>query len=58
MLKDLFTNLGATVLDAHIMLDRESGRNKGFAFVTFAADSDLLIALEATGSVIEGRSVS
>lgn len=39
------------------MLDRETSRNKGFAFVTFAEEDGVNKSLAATGTVIEGRAV-
>lgn len=43
-MKEFFSAYGK-VVDATVMLDRESGRSKGFGFVTFedAANSDQLV---------------
>jgi cold-inducible RNA-binding protein len=57
MLRSLFTELGQ-VSDVHMVMDRDSGRPRGFAFVTMAtrADADNAIR-EINGRMIDGRSL-
>ena len=45
-------------MDAHVMFDRETNRNKGFGFVTFEDDDGVDRAMEATGQELEGKPVS
>ena len=56
-LRDVFEAHGE-VTDVFIPKDRESGRPRGFAFVTFASREDGQKAIEATdGEELEGRSM-
>jgi cold-inducible RNA-binding protein len=55
-LKELFTPYGE-VTEAIIINDRESGRSKGFGFVTFATPESAQKALELNGKEIEGRTI-
>ncbi|AMO57067.1 hypothetical protein GZ77_00915 [Endozoicomonas montiporae] len=43
------------IQEAKIILDRETGRSRGFAFVTFASDSDANEALALDGQNLSGR---
>lgn len=56
-LNKAFSEFG-TVLDAKIITDRETGRSRGFGFVTFenAKDADYAIE-EMDGSMLEGRKI-
>jgi RNA recognition motif-containing protein len=57
-LKDLFSKFG-TVTSAKIILDRESNKSRGFAFVEMPSDEEgnkAMVALD--NKVIEGRSLS
>jgi RNA-binding protein Musashi len=56
-LKAFFTDYG-TVMDAHVMFDRETNRNKGFGFVTFEDDEGVERAMGATGQELDGKPVS
>ena len=57
-LKDVFGEHGE-VEDVHIPSDRETGRPRGFAFVTMANDQDAQKAIAAVnGTTIDGREVN
>ncbi len=45
-LKDLFAGAG-NITEAKIVMDRETNRSKGFAFVTFATDEDATKAIQS-----------
>lgn len=46
------------ITDAVVVMDRESGRSKGFGFVTFESDESASSAIETLdGSEMDGRSV-
>ena len=55
-LKALFAEFGE-VTEAIIINDRETGRSKGFGFVTFASPEAAQKALELNGKEIEGRTI-
>jgi cold-inducible RNA-binding protein len=56
-LKDLFSQAG-TVGEATIVIDKFSGRSKGFGFVEFANDAEADKAIETlNGSQLGGRSI-
>ena len=56
-LKELFSQYG-TVADARLVIDRETGRVKGFGFVELADDDAALKAIsELNGREIDGRKV-
>lgn len=56
-LKDLFAQAGA-VGEATIVIDKFSGRSKGFGFVEFANDAEADKAIEMlNGSQLGGRSI-
>jgi RNA recognition motif-containing protein len=45
-----------TVEDARVITDRETGRSRGFGFVTFANSEDAQRAMEAlNGAEVDGR---
>ena len=44
-LRDVFGQFGS-VTDVHIANDRETGRPRGFAFVTFSTDTEAKLAVE------------
>ena len=49
---------GRQVSDVHVMMDRVTGRPRGFAFVTMATDEDAQKAIEALdGKNVDGRPV-
>lgn len=54
-LRDLFSQIGE-VIDCVVIIDRASGRSKGFGFVTFANEADAQKAItEMADKEIEGR---
>ncbi len=54
-LRDHFTALG-TVQDVHVVMDRETGRSRGFAFVTMGSDAEARKAIsETNGVMLDGR---
>lgn len=55
-LREFFSQFG-TVVDAHVMLDRETSRNKGFGFVTFEDANGIDRAMQAHNLVLDGRPV-
>ena len=55
-LKALFAEFGE-VTEAIIINDRETGRSKGFGFVSFATPEAAQKALELNGKEIEGRTI-
>jgi len=55
-LKALFAEFGE-VVEAIIINDRETGRSKGFGFVSFATPEAAQKALELNGKEVEGRTI-
>jgi RNA recognition motif-containing protein len=55
-LKELFAEFGE-ITEAIIITDRDTGRSKGFGFVTFVNEADAQKALEMDGREIEGRNI-
>lgn len=56
-LRQAFQSTGE-VTDAHVVTDRESGRSRGFGFVTMATPELAKKAIETmNGAVIDGRSI-
>ncbi|GAB4192445.1 MAG: RNA-binding protein [Phycisphaeraceae bacterium] len=57
-LEDLFTNYGS-VQEAAVVTDRETGRSRGFGFVTMPDAGEANAAIEAlNGTEIEGRTLT
>lgn len=57
-LRNAFEAEGFTVEDAVVISDRETGRSRGFGFVTFASDDEANQAIEkVNGQSIDGREV-
>jgi cold-inducible RNA-binding protein len=55
-LQELFSSCGE-VERAQLITDRDTGRSKGFAFVTFATKEALDSALERNGEELSGRAL-
>ena len=56
-LRQAFSSAGE-VTDAHVVTDRESGRSRGFGFVTMASDDLAKKAIEAmNGAMLDGRAI-
>ncbi len=56
-IRDAFAQHGA-VTDVHLVLDRESGRSRGFAFVTMGNNSEASTAIAAmNGAMLDGRAL-
>src|SRR6059058_4773580 len=57
-LQDAFAAHG-TVLEANLMMDRATGRPRGFAFVTMSNDAEAQKAMTAmNGAVMDGRNLT
>src|SRR5262245_35881610 len=57
-LQDAFAAHG-TVLEANLMMDRASGRPRGFAFVTMGSDEEAQKAMNAmNGASLDGRNLT
>jgi RNA recognition motif-containing protein len=47
-----------TVVDARVIYDRETGRSRGFGFVTFADPEEAALAVRAmNGADLDGRAI-
>lgn len=56
-LKELFSQAG-TVVEAVVITDRNSGRSKGFGFVTMGSEEEAKKAMEAlNGKKVQDRSI-
>ena len=57
-LRDAFERFG-TVEDSKVITDRETGRSRGFGFVTFTNPDDATQAMdEMNGAQLDGRSLT
>ncbi len=58
-LRDAFAATGDEVTDAKVVLDRDTGRPRGFAFVEMATDAGAAKAIEAlNGKDLGGRAIA
>jgi len=56
-LRQAFEPFGS-VQDAQIVIDRETGRSRGFGFVSFASEASAQAAIkEMEGALLEGRTL-
>ncbi|XP_056847810.1 glycine-rich RNA-binding protein 5, mitochondrial-like isoform X2 [Raphanus sativus] len=53
-LREAFSHFGQ-IVDAEIVVDRETGRSRGFAFVTFTSNEDACNATDMDGEYLHGR---
>ena len=57
-LRSLFSEDGRTVTDVHLVLDRDTGRPRGFAFVEMGSASDAQAAIDnLDGHMLDGRPI-
>jgi cold-inducible RNA-binding protein len=57
-LRELFGQMG-TVADAKVVMDRETGRPRGFAFVEMSSDQEAQKAIEQlNGRDVDGRAIN
>lgn len=58
MLRDFFASLG-TVVSASVIVDRETGKSKGFGFVEMSSDDEAQAAIkQLNGQELDGRPVT
>ncbi|KAH0455016.1 hypothetical protein IEQ34_016940 [Dendrobium chrysotoxum] len=58
ILEDAFKSFGE-VIDAKIINDRETGRSRGFGFVTFATEQSMRDAIKGMdGQLLDGRNIT
>ena len=56
-IREVFSEFGE-VTDAKVVVDRDTGRSRGFAFVTMATDEQARQAIaQVNGSLLDGRQV-
>ncbi len=55
-LRNAFADLGE-VVDAKVIQDRETGRSRGFGFVTFASADAVAKAIGKNGTLLDGRAI-
>jgi uncharacterized membrane protein YgcG len=56
-IRELFSELGE-VTDVHVVMDRDTGRPRGFAFVTMGSQEEAEKAIrETNGKMVDGRSL-
>jgi RNA recognition motif-containing protein len=57
-LRDTFGQVG-TVVDAKVVMDRETGRPRGFAFVEMSSDQEAQAAIQQlSGRELDGRAIN
>jgi RNA recognition motif-containing protein len=58
-LREVFAENGRNVVEVKIVMDRETGRPRGFAFVEMGSAEDAAAAIETlTGRAVQGRPIS
>jgi cold-inducible RNA-binding protein len=58
-LKDVFAENGRNVKEVKVVLDRDTGRPRGFAFVEMTTDAEAAQAIETlNGREIQGRPIN
>ena len=57
-LREAFEADGRTVVDVHVVTDRDTGMPRGFAFVEMGSDSEAQSAIEdMDGADVDGRNI-
>jgi RNA recognition motif-containing protein len=56
-LRAAFQTTGGTVTDVAVLTDRETGRPRGFGFVTMGSAEDMNAALSLNGTILHGRAL-
>ena len=58
-LRDVFAEGGRNVVEVKIVMDRDTGRPRGFAFVEMGSDDEATQAIQSlTGREIQGRAIN
>jgi RNA recognition motif-containing protein len=58
-LRDIFAENGRTVVDAKIVLDRDTGRPRGFAFIEMSNENEAAEVQKAfDGREVQGRTIN
>jgi RNA recognition motif-containing protein len=58
-LRDIFSEAGGSVTDVKVVLDRDTGRSRGFAFVEMSTDAEAAQAIEVmNGRDLQGRALN
>jgi RNA recognition motif-containing protein len=58
-LRDVFAEGGKNVVEVKVVMDRETGRPRGFAFVEMGSDDEASQAIQTlSGREIQGRAIS
>jgi RNA recognition motif-containing protein len=58
-LRDVFAEGGKNVVEVKVVMDRETGRPRGFAFVEMGSDDEASQAIQnLSGREIQGRAIS
>lgn len=58
-LREVFAENGRNVVEVKVVMDRETGRPRGFAFVEMGSAEDASAAIETlTGRAVQGRPIS
>jgi RNA recognition motif-containing protein len=58
-LRDVFAEGGKNVVEVKVVMDRETGRPRGFAFVEMGSEDDASYAIQnLSGREIQGRAIS
>jgi RNA recognition motif-containing protein len=55
-LREEFSDCG-DIEELNLITDRETGRSKGFAFITFATEDAVTAAIEKNGKDVDGRNI-
>lgn len=56
-LRQAFEATGGSVSEVAVVMDRDTGRPRGFGFVTMGSAADAQQALSLDGSVLQGRTI-